>query len=176
METSNDRSPAAQPGAFTCWLAGRPCEVRRAFALEICARLRRRLLLAEFVEGHPAWPMLDSNTDPDPAHIKSLCAQLTRHGTVVLVAESALSQSRRQEISRELEPVVVVHVDVEGPQPFEPPVSPDLLFCVGSDSMVEVLDELITLLERRGLLGPATPVDDRDEELLTQRLRNLGYL
>ncbi|MCW5803553.1 MAG: hypothetical protein KIT31_14315 [Deltaproteobacteria bacterium] len=159
---------------MTCWIAGAPGEARSAFALELAARLRRRVLAVELLDEPGARRLHALDDAPDLEAIAYLGELLMRHGVVAIVAESALSEPRRRSICERLGRTIVVHID--GPALANPPTTADHRFRVGRDGLTDSVKLLVDLLEHRSLI-PSTSSDvDRDEALVVARLSDLGYL
>lgn len=153
---------------FTIWLAGGAARDAAAFASELRARLTRR--------GHRVrlW------TSEEAGEVV-----VEPHGVVInIVPEGSLESAARERLRGALPNAVEVllgragEADASvgtGHEPGEPAVE-KLALAGGEGSLEEAVSLLLSLLESRKLI-PGTDDDTRrDEQLLIERLTELGYL
>lgn len=166
---------SAEPGpGFTLWLAGQTSQGQEELAAMLKAELDARGVFALNLDsarlGSALWPELGPERETAPAlRLLALCRDLCEQDAVCL----ALSPAAPLEIEDTLAGrCLVVHLDGKGENR---PQEGRLLLDSASLSQEACLAKIVIALEERGLLN-APSCDEKDQELVTAHLEDLGYL
>ena len=177
------------------WISGAPNSGMDWFATEIASRLMSRGLKVKVLTGEQSFNSVGSDIPNSMSHdqIRESCDSVLKEHSAVIVLDNGLDPGFRQLLQRHLAPAIKVSVkrpDAVATQgagndnPGRESVvsssgdSPDFdfVFLMGVESLSASVSELLRLLEENKLLAWSDANPENDEQLLIQRLSELGYL
>jgi adenylylsulfate kinase-like enzyme len=182
------------------WISGKAGTGRTTFAVEMRARLLQNGLKAKLLgvlESDELFTVSVLSPDEVAQRVSDRCEPLLQNGFACILVEGYLNRATRQKAQQKLDPII--NVLIQSPQgaaqpedvdtqatvkgthnqaktygEFEEPAAPDITFQTGKEPLVDGITRLMKILEDRGLISHLDIEDE--EQMLIQRLKDLGYL
>ncbi len=171
---------------FTLWLTGLPGSGKTEIAIRVEESLLERGLDAERLdEGEireQFLPGLGSEKEASEGLVRLLghvCNLLTRNGAIAVASSVSPDQATRNEVRSQIGTFVEVYVKSSAVDAsYEEPIQPEILIDGGSEDVEASTRTVLKTLEILGLIpkGAGSDYDEAEEEKITKRLKDLGYI
>jgi adenylylsulfate kinase-like enzyme len=188
---------------FVLWFSGSPGGACVAFAAAACAHLARRGLRVELLTvGEAEGQVAVEDDERERETLYRFCREQLQEGVIPVIAEERFNRRERERLQQKLPTTLNLLItssleQFPSTEPsdglvkpetaesatasctatgFEEPLSPDIIFQASAGTPDEALSRLLSVLESRSLVPRLDSEIQRDEQMLIQRLKDLGYL
>lgn len=190
----------SQVRGYTLWISGLPNSGKTAFAVEVRARLVQQGLKAKLLGTSESSYNKGYEVISHDSIVEKLSevGEPSNHIDVFILIEGCFDAAGRQQLQQQIGTVINILVKRQPviTQPdnvdrdcefktsnsgeirtgFEEVPAPDLIFQSGIETLTEVVGRLMNLLKDRGLLSHVASDLESEEQMLMERLRDLGYI